>query len=79
MLLNMVFDELLRRLRVELSLTAIAFADDLVLLSSGVDGAAMESALQSTLNITVAWGVEAGLQFSREKTIAIQSSRRNKP
>ena len=61
---NIPFDELLEILNSTPGITAIGFADDLVLLISGVDEATLSNIMQQAINKAKKWLIKYGLSIS---------------
>ncbi len=55
-----------------------AYADDGVLLIKGCDAKVMVELMQKAIKVTERWGVEHGLHFCPQKTVAMFFHRKNK-
>jgi hypothetical protein len=65
---NIIFDEILKKLD-QKPIKTVGFADDSVLLITGIDPSMMVYMIQPALNDIVAWGHESGLEFNASKTM----------
>jgi hypothetical protein len=65
---NINFDEILKKLD-QKPIKTVSFADDSVLLITGIDPSMMVYMIQPALNEIVAWGHESGLEFNASKTM----------
>jgi hypothetical protein len=65
---NINFDEILKKLD-QKPIKIVGFADDSVLLITGIDPSMMVGLIQPALNDIVAWGHESGLEFNASKTM----------
>ena len=68
---NIPFDELLQLLNEIPGITAIGFADDLVILISGIDPFTLSNKMQNAINKTKGWLSKYGLSISPTKSAAV--------
>ena len=69
---NLCFDPILRKLELEnKGIKVIAYADDAIIIATGICPVTLRDNLQRTINTFVRWGNESGLSFSHEKTEAV--------
>ena len=55
---------------------ARGYADDLVLLASGIDPLTISNLMQEAINTAADWGIKVGLKFSPTKTTAMLFTRK---
>ena len=75
---NIPFDELLELLNKIPGITAIGFADDLVILNTGIDELTLSNMMQRAINMTKNWLSKYGLSISPEKSAAVMFTLRKK-
>ena len=74
---NVIFDDLLSRVDSG-PVRAVAYADDLCLLVTGIDPPTLVDAVQEALDKAMEWGREAGLTFHPKKSETILFHRKRK-
>ncbi len=75
---NLCFDEILDKMDGE-GVNCVGFADDIVLIGSGLHLDTVRSNIQRKVDQVVEWGLRNGLQFNADKTEAtIYTKKRNK-
>ena len=75
---NVPFDELLELLNECDGITAIGFADDLVLLINGIDESTLSNLMQQALNKAQPWLLKYGLSISPSKSVAVMFTNKRK-
>ena len=75
---NVPFDELLETLNASPGITAIGFADDLVLLATGIDEGTLTDLIQQALNKAKTWLEKFGLSISPSKSSAVMFTGKRK-
>ena len=75
---NVPFDELLELLNECDGITAIGFADDLVILINGIDPSTLSDLMQQALNKAQPWLLKYGLSISPSKSVAVMFTNKRK-
>ena len=74
---NVIFDDLLSRVETG-PVQAVAYADDLCLLATGLNPQTLVDTIQDSLNAAMEWGREASLTFHPKKSEAMLFHRKRK-
>ena len=77
MVWNLVMDSLLTKFK-RGPIRAVGYADDLLLMGSGIDPRVVSEQVQGGINATLKWGKEKGLTFNPKKTQAMVFERARK-
>jgi len=74
---NLIMDTLLSQLEGE-AVSAVGYADDVMLYTRGIDLSVMHDQMQQTLNLVSAWGRDKGLFFNPAKTQVVIFTKKRK-
>ena len=74
---NLIIDELLTELH-GLPVRAVGYADDLLLLITGIDAGSMRDLMQDALDRVTRWGQTNGLSFNPLKTQCVLFTQKRK-